>query len=349
VTCGTPLIKPLRLRNNLVDCPANALEIADSGVDLNLAGHRLDGNFADFGVASTSGHSNLTIRNGVIYNFREQIRVESGIGLPSNVTVKGIYASDDGNFLSPAAIRLQDVKDGSATGNTLAGEGAGVTVSGESRDVTVSRNLMVGHAGFGADGPVKRFQGTGNTIAGAIAGMFAGADAENVSMSKNKLVGILNEGVQVADSSGVKVADNVITGAGDGISALSGAEKLTVSGNRIEGGEDDGIILDATTDTRVTGNVVSGNHGSGIHIINGATVLARENRATANGSHGIDTVSAAGRVAGNVTNANGFISNPGAPSDGAGLGIAGNIATQGSGNTAKGNDDPAECFPNALC
>src|SRR5687768_2266625 len=77
--CGTTITTDATLQADLVDCPNNGIVIAADGVTLDLDGHLIDGDAAEFaacrenepcdiGVA-TNGHDGITVENGSVREF----------------------------------------------------------------------------------------------------------------------------------------------------------------------------------------------------------------------------------------------------------------------------------------
>ena len=70
VQCGDVITRDTTLDSDLVNCPGNGLEIAASGVTLDLGGHVVDGDGQglDSGIRS-HGNEGVVIRNGTVREF----------------------------------------------------------------------------------------------------------------------------------------------------------------------------------------------------------------------------------------------------------------------------------------
>jgi parallel beta-helix repeat protein len=162
---------------------------------------------------------------------------------------------------------------------------------------------------------------------------------------------------------GDSVADEVMDFDGETTGgAPNGSVNNRIQNNRLEGNESSGITLRADSrENIVQDNIVRANDENGIVVLGDAEDnVVRRNTASENGADNVDAFRDAGIlvfdpvdgnevpdvVGDNVANLNGFLN---ADFDDNGFGIAIGDDTAGSGNTAKGNDNPAECDPNIFC
>jgi hypothetical protein len=172
---------------------------------------------------------------------------------------------------------------------------------------------------------------------------FAGYDAVTI---KNGVVRNFNQGVDAENGADdIRISGLLASGnANDGIRIFGDSAKInssTSSGNAVTG------IVVMGGGLSVTSASVSGNGYYGMYVVGSPTKI-QSSTASGNGSYGIFVGGAALVVKGNRADANGFAAGA---SDLSGLGIwAWGYATPPVGtNVVRGNDDPAECDPAALC
>jgi parallel beta-helix repeat protein len=358
-SCGDTITVDTTLTRNLVDCPNNGLIIGADDITLDLNGHVIDGDGTevtdcpvdepcDLGVAAFD-HRGLTIEGGTIRDFSfgalvvgaNESRLSrldlshhlfSGllVAESSHSVVDRIMATDNGVTNDQAGVDIFDSDHLALTRNTIFGNGdIGFFVSGldDSRfDENVlggnleretgilldhgNRNVFRGNRAWGnEDGIVV--SGDGNTVVG------------------NWLTGPLDcpeecgFGVAVQGGTGNVVERNVVRRfhqAGIQIAAFEefgGPPTVgtTIRGNVVRGSAVDGVLVEATASgTFLDRNIAIGAGGDGIDVDNPATTLTR-NRAVHNGDLGIEAVAG---------------------------------VTDGGGNRAAANGNPAQCT-NVMC
>lgn len=152
-------------------------------------------------------------------------------------------------------------------------------------------------------------------------------------------VGIFNP-----DYSGLVIKNGTISNFPTGIS-ITNSTTNTVQGMVLTG-DTVGIKLDHADGATLKSNHVVSN-GRGIYVLASTGGLIKKNTVKHNGVEGVtlDTLSTGWTISKNVANQNGFIDNF---DDDNGLGINAPKGTAGSGNTAKGNDDPKQATPKSL-
>jgi len=318
-------------------------------VALDLAGHTITGpapaGSGSTGVAVLPNRTGVTVRNGVIRGFDAGVDVQPG---GNGAVVTGLILDANGTGIrvsgGTVATRLADnsiVNTVSFSGIQLGGNrhlvennlifranGAGVSMSGN--DDIVRGNTMsdTGQNGInlgafpGNPGPFFNNQLLNNTINGAA----RVGNATSISLS---------------NGSGTRIAGNLINGrrVTPGIFVLDSVDTV-VSGNTLTNNASTGVLVRGTSrNTQVLANQSSSNSFSGISIESGPTqTLVADNIVQGNGSNGIDVRSASTRVARNTALFNGV------------WGIfAVTGVTDGGGNTAVGNGNPAQCTANILC
>jgi parallel beta-helix repeat protein len=363
--CGDTLTHSVKLTRSLTDCPDKGLLIGADGITVDLNGHTIDGTvtqLADcdvppFGPAgiTAGGYDRLTIKNGTVQQFFAGFGAGSETTGMSDSTLRALTARDN---------RFAGISMGSRTGhndgnrivhNQLYGNGCGDgialnTASGNlvahnrshdnhggifvccSQHNLVRDNLIRHNAENGitlcCDGRENRVEGnevTDNANNGII--VFFNADGTLIRgnhVARNGDDIVLDEGV-----SDTTVAHNLVTDAlgcpfcdpptGFGIVLAADANDNTIAGNVVARTKEDGIRIQdvdpadpenpVPTGTTLRGNLVTHAGHDGIRTDSAAAVLTR-NAAYVNHDLGIEAV-------------------PG--------------ATDGGGNRARRNGNPAQC------
>jgi parallel beta-helix repeat protein len=77
--CGDTITQDTTLNNDLINCPVNGLQIGAPDITLDLDGHTIDGEAATaaVGIDNTAGHDRVTIKNGIIREFADGIRLNN--------------------------------------------------------------------------------------------------------------------------------------------------------------------------------------------------------------------------------------------------------------------------------
>jgi len=338
----------MTLDHNL-NCPGNGLFVNASNVTIDLGGHTISGpapSGANFrGVIVGQNRTGVTVRNGVIRGFDAGVEVQPGA---NNTTLTGLTL--DGNGLG---IRISTGTSGArVTDNVIvnttqfsgiqmggnghlvennaffAGNGAGVFLSGNNNVIRGNRMSDLGQNGISIGafpsnpGPFVNNQVIGNQIDGA-------ARIGNAAS------------INVSNGSGTRIEGNTVNGRHKtpAIFVLDSATTV-VAGNTLVNNASTGILVRGrSTGTQVVRNQSSQNTFSGITIENGPTsTLVSDNFVSSNGGNGLQINSASTTVARNtaVYNANLGI-----------FAVAG--VTDGGGNRAFGNGNPAQCSPTIAC
>ena len=316
VGCGDVITQDTRLDSDLVDCPGDGVVIGADGITLDLGGHTIDGTGAGDGhqgVDDSAGHDAVTVTRGTIREFHDGVYLQHAAG----AVVRRVGVSATGN-----AIHVADADGAKVQQNTLSLSGNGVFVSAGSAQTTIEANLMEGNSGgiflFGCASGICAELLTGTRVARntlrdngtGLVQVFAyeSAIVDNVVRGNTEL-GIA-EG-----NGGALIEGNTVAGNGLGISI--GGSNDRVLKNRVTDSETDGIFVaggSTTRDTLLEGNVASGNGDDGIDVEADRATITR-NTANDNGDYGIEA--AAG-------------------------------VTDGGGNKALGNGNPAQCL-NVVC
>jgi parallel beta-helix repeat protein len=317
VDCGDVITQDTTLDSDLVNCPDDGVVIGASGITLDLGGHTVDGTpgSGGGGVDNFGGHDAVTVTGGRISEFH--------IG-----------------------VAVADANENVVGGIAFTATGTGVYLARADRNI-VARNTFTNSGGVtvvdGCDGT----RIVGNTISGpGTAIQLSGGpglpeipqeETSGTRIERNRLVdnanGIISSGV----TNDTAIRDNVVNRNVDlGILASGGdtlIEQNTILGNGV------GVHVSGQG-TTVARNRVNGSAGDGILVVGGNTTVNTvidRNVANRNGDDGIDVDSARTIIANNAANDNfdyGIEAVPG--------------VTDGGGNRARGNGNPAQCL-NVVC
>jgi parallel beta-helix repeat protein len=289
--CGETVTTSFQLTGNL-DCPQQAgFVVGANGIDVNLAGHTMNGEIAvgaggPDGIDNTGGYDDVTIRNGTITGFGTAIHA----GDVSRNHILNIKASAAGN-----AVSLDASIDSEIRRSDLFGRSIGILASGQGTIV--------------ADTSASASFGGGIDVAGANARIVRNRAVRN-GASAQVASGILYGG------SGGRVANNFVSGAWSGGALNVGGQDIVVEGNQVFDATDpgfptptpeigDGIFVrDGATGILLRGNVANGNADDGIDVrARGASL--EDNSASGNGGWGILAVPGVTDLGGNTASGNG--------------------------------------------
>lgn len=349
VGCGQTITSSMTLDHDL-NCPSgNGININRHNVVLDLGGHTITGGAPGpngggrWGVNVTFDHHGVVIRNGVIRGFDTGVRLSGR----ADATISGLILDANG-----LGIATQTDSSGSRiTGNTIVnttrfsgmqvggnghlvedngfhnGNSTGIFLSGSNN--VIRTNKLNGMGGNGIHigafpsnpGPFVGNQLVGNEMSGS-SRVFSAAS------------------ISVNNGSGTRVHGNVVNGrrTTPGVFVENSANTV-VSGNTLVHNGSGVQIRGTSRGTRITGNQTIGNAFPGIFVENGPTVtLVADNTANSNGGNGIHVSSRSTTIARNTASFNGN------------LGIfAVSGVTDGGGNRAFGNGNPAQCSPSVAC
>jgi Right handed beta helix region len=291
--CGETVTTSFKLTGNL-ECPQEpGFVVGADGIDINLAGHSMEGEIASggggpTGIDNTAGHDDVTIRNGTIGTFGTGIQTQ---GASRNHILN--ITSQTAN--TPVVIQggdANEVRHGDLFGRSrgLSGVGtAGLVVADSSLvgifsdglDVTGDSPRIVRDRLVRLDGGIPIALGirvnsnnariADNHVEG---GWSAGGIV--VSGANNVLVG--NEALSITH---VGVPDEPPE-FGDGIFVGPFSAGVVLRGNRADGNGSDGIDVRASA-TQLEGNAAFSNGGWGILAVSGVTDLGG-NTAGGNGA-----------------------------------------------------------------
>jgi len=358
LSCGDTITVNTRLTSDLVNCPNNGLVIGADNVTLDLNGHVIDGDDAEFTDCSPNeecdigvldfDHHGVTIKGGAVRQFTFGALVVGA----SDSRLSGLDLSH--HFFSGLLVAesSHSVVDGiTASGNGLTTDQAGVDIF-DSHHLTLSGNTVFanGDIGFFVSG-LDDGRLVGNRIADhPEAGILLDHGNEN-EFSNNRFS---NNGDAIALSGDANtVAGNWLSGPsecseecnGFGIS-LEGGTGNVIEGNTVLGFDHAGIQVASfeefggppTVGNTISRNVIRGPAGDGVIVQSTAfDTLLERNIAIGAGDDGIDVDNAATTLSHNVAAHNGDLGIEAVPG-----------VTDGGGNHAAANGNPAQCT-NVVC
>jgi parallel beta-helix repeat protein len=342
VSCGDEITADTTLDSDLVDCPNNGIVIGADDITLDLNGHTIDGDgteaagcdpkqeLCDFGVAN-DGHDGVTVRDGSVREFGVGVLVG---GAKENRVLK---ISSTGHIFFGVVVggSSRSVIRRSSLSRNIAPEGDGIGVFGSDR-IRIVHNKIRRNPGPG----IHLFDSSKNLIKKNVFSRNGPAilmeEADRNEVQRNRVT--RGGGILVAPGNRNVIARNHVSRALDSIAVEGGRDNL-VSGNVVGRARGTGIRLGVPPDvfggddTVVRGNLVkrSGDDGFLVAEKDDHSVLKR-NIARRNGDDGFDVESDSATLTRNraVRNAD--------------LGIEAVAGvTDGGGNKAHGNGDPAQC------
>lgn len=357
-SCGATITVNTKLTSDLVNCPNNGLVIGADDITLDLNGHVIDGDDAEFtdcppdeacdiGVLDFD-HQGVTIKGGTVREFTFAALV---VGATDSRLTRLDLSHNFFSGLLVAESSSSQIDRITASANGLTTDQAGIDIF-DSHDLTFERNAVSanGDIGFFVSGlDDGRFEGnsladhpeTGilldhgnrnafsrNRFSNNGDGLVISGDGNTAS--DNRLSGPLEcpeefcgHGISLEGGTGNLIERNVVLGYHHAGIQVASFEEFggpptvgnTIRGNLIRGTTVDGLLVGPTaTDTLLERNMAIGAGDDGIHVDNAETTLTR-NLAVHNGDLGIQAV-------------------PG--------------VTDGGGNHAAGNGNPAQCT-NVAC
>jgi nitrous oxidase accessory protein NosD len=353
VSCGDTITASTTLDSDLVNCPGNGIVIGADGITLDLNGHTIDGDepeecneVCDFGVANFE-HADVTIKGGSVREFALALIVG---GAPNNrlvhlsltrSTFSGalIFESPGARFerntvvanglnTDQAGVGVFSSPDSRIARNEISDNGDIGVFGLEADDIVFERNVLSGHpeAAFLIEGSRNVF--TRNRLTRNAEGITVGGDENVITRNHVSDVPLSEEGgglgIFVAAGHDNLVTRNVV------VRAARVGIQVSLLPDELEGG------LPAVN-TVVRHNVLRGNR-DGIFVLETAqNTLIQDNLALASEDDGIDVDSPLTTLTGNHALHNGD------------LGIEAVFGvSDGGGNKAHGNGNPAQCT-NVAC
>jgi parallel beta-helix repeat protein len=356
-SCGDTITVSTKLVADLVNCPNNGIVIGADDITLDLNGHVIDGDGAEFsdcppdevcdvGVVDFDHHG-VTIQGGRLREFTFGALV---VGASHSRVSRLVLTDHFFSGLLVAESQRSVFDELSVSGNGLTTDQAGVDVF-DSHDLTLAGNDVFANGDIG----------------------FFVSGLDDSRFEQNSLADHPETGILLDHGNGNEFIGNRFSNNGDGL-VISG-DANTASGNRLSGplecpGECGfGISLEGGTGNLIERNIVLGYHQAGIraasfeefggpptvgntisrNVIRGPAVdgllvestavdtLLEGDVAIGAGDDGIDVDNAATTLRGNVATRN----------DDLGIEAVAGV-TDGGGNHAAANGNPAQCT-NVAC
>jgi parallel beta helix pectate lyase-like protein len=322
--CGTTITTDVKLQKDLIDCPSNGLVIGADGVTVDLNGHRIDGDAAEYSECGRTepcdlgifvdGHDDVTIENGSVREFAVGVLVAQSRG----TRVAGIASSRHQYFgFVVARASATEIRNSSGHDNPRPdGDGLGIfqshdlTIVGNafrhngqlgihvenSRKLLIARNLIARNHDMGVllEGDRNRLRRNRCVRNGAC--MVVGPADGNV-IARNHA---FRDGAGIAVENGrgnVVVRNRVVRAGTAGIrlgltSPPIGGDHNVVRANRVRAsGRDNFMVSRSDHDSLLSGNWSVGSRGDGFDVRSTSATLVG-NRAT--GSAKLDFRMAAG-------------------------------------------------------
>jgi parallel beta-helix repeat protein len=380
--CGKVITANFTLKHDLLDCPGDGLVVGANGITINLNGKTIDGVSIGAGVVN-NGFDRVTIRNGKIqgFNYGVWLRPETKRNIVTGLTITtSEYAgvqltnADWNNRITRNVIEFQAgegvaLAEGSS-GNVVAdnkictNEANGVYLLGSSGNRIV-RNKIMGNSdrNLRLDKSHKN-RVLRNTFARGGDAAVELTDSDRNVLARNKVSTSGDAGFVLTRSHGNRLLANTATSSSDAGAFLqysngntlrknaffgnpAGIDLAHAHGNIIESNAananmGNGINLEDSNGNRIRSNIANGNDGAGIYIVGeaaepdephlrGNVVIA--NRVSGNHKGGVEIASPGHTLRDNIAFQNG------------GWGIYAVVGTfGGTGNSASGNTELAQCF-----
>ncbi|HEU0303450.1 MAG TPA: right-handed parallel beta-helix repeat-containing protein [Gaiellaceae bacterium] len=331
VSCGQVVTVNVTLDSDL-SCTGDGIVIGAPHITVNLNGHTVDGDdgLGDFGILNASGFDRVRILNGRVTDFENGVLLSGGADDNVIAHIEVRSSSFDGIVIGGGDRNIV------STNVVVANGASGIGVGAQGDHNWIQANSVVGN-GFGG---ILVVGGDNNVISGNEVTVNAGhgisvqSGATGNLVDSNRVFGSdAGNGVNLAAAPGNTITRNQSDGnEGNGIS-LSDSDSVLVESNSVDGNDLDGIDIGTGSDlARVRLNKALANHFHGISVFLGASPLLEGNVATGNGVDGIETDSPTSTLRHNTANANGDLGIDAVPG-----------VTDGGGNRARANVDPAQC------
>jgi parallel beta-helix repeat protein len=290
VTCGQVITRSVRLANDLIGCLGEGLVIGAPNIVLDLNGRTIRGGLPVepgeeeglFAGIRNAGHSNVTIRNGMVRDFGYGVRLLGGASY--NVVEDMTFINDIIAGVDAVAIRNGAIQEFDFGVQLAAGASRNIVEL-----VAVQLNQIAGIGLSNADE-----NGVGSTIRqNTSGGNPVGIQIENGTTGalilQNEIGASSGYGLYVLNSSGNRIEDNLISATSDVAVNFENAGGNTVIGNQIVGAADAafavslgshnnqieanivseseaGIIVEHSNRNELIGNTVSGSSDNGITL-----------------------------------------------------------------------------------
>ena len=345
VACGETITADTKLDSDLVDCPSNGIVIGADEITLNLNGHRIDGDGAEFAACPedencdagilVDRHTGVKVKGGTIRGFA----FGAFILRARDSRLVEISSSRNDFFGALIVVSKESVLRDGSFGDNIPPEGDGIGVF-DSRGSRIVGNAVERNPGPGIH--VEGSTGTlikGNRMASNGPSILIEADRNDVR--GNRISG--GDGILVAQGDRNAVRGNRVSGAGEGLAVEDGSDNVFAR-NVVVGAENHGIRLGIGNPALggdhniLRRNLVrdSGKNGFYVYAKDDHSLL-RRNVAIGSGQDGFRVDGRATTLRGNRADRN------------AELGIHAVQGTvDGGANVASHNGDPRQCT-NVVC
>jgi len=314
VQCGDVITQDTTLDSDLT-CAGDGLTVIHPGGTLDLAGHAIQGSGSGTGITASGG--TIEVHGGTIRGFDSAINSDG----PDALSVHDMLVEHNGG-----GITCMYTPECSVVDSTLRFNRDGAAINLHAPD----------HGGLG----LVRGNRVRHNRVGVIVTHY------RASVTDNRIEYNSSLGIEIDYTAQVEMSKNVVAGnGGDGI-VISFLSSATISSNQIErnGGDGVAVIGDfffGNTSAVVRKNRIARNGGDGVLVeAEGAHAVVEGNRTDRNGDDGIDIDAAATAppdAIDTVVRANRAFFNTD-------LGIEAVAGTtDGGGNRARHNGDPAQC------
>jgi parallel beta-helix repeat protein len=250
------------------------------------------------------------------------------------LNLNGHSISGPATFAPGAGVRVASHHGVHVRNGTIRGFAEGVGLDNASatqvRNLFLTDNLRGVNLLSSSGNLVERNVSVRNGLDGIRLGFSSGNRVERNIIVNNVF------GINVADfSNDNRIAENQISTSRDlGLGVVTHADRNTITRNRVSGGVVDGITVTfSSNDTTVSQNESIGNGRDGLLVdASSLGTVLRRNMAHGNGDDGMEVDSASSILTRNTANANRDLGIEAVPG-----------VTDGGGNTAAGNGNPAQC------
>ena len=317
VNCGDVITQDTTLDSDLVNCPGDGVLIGADNVTLDLAGHTIDGGAVGEsyqGVDNDGGHDGVTVQRGRIQEFHSAVYFDGG----DDGVLRRLTVVDTG-----AAFLLFDSDRNTMERNILS---SGIAMYDDCDANVIDRNYS---------------DTAGNSI--LLVGFDQQRESDGNRITRNLLIGAGESfAIYLTDSDDALIEGNDIRDhSGTGIQMAGNGMTNRIQRNTLSG-NGEGIAVDGYyIDTVILENDVVGSDGDGINLgpfgFERRTVVER-NTASRNGDDGIDSDAGSATFTRNTANFNADLGIEAVPG-----------VTDGGGNKARGNGDPAQCEGVSCC
>jgi parallel beta-helix repeat protein len=321
IGCGRVVTRSVVLTRDLIGCPGDGLVIGASGITVDLGGHTVAGLVSDDSVGIRNpGKAKVVVKNGVVRSFERGVQLTGATGNRLRELTVELNASE--------GIDLDHANGNQILGGVVRDNFTGILLRGGSAGNLVARAVLQGNRGAG----IRLEEATGNRVTGTIVNG-NGSAAEPLTGQ-----------ILLTGSDRNRLDRNDLSASSTIGIVLVGADHNQLRHNQVgfvgSDGNIGGVFLLAGSDrTLLVDNVVANNRpGDGVFVEAGShrTVVA-DTLATGNGDDGIQADDPGTRLVGNAANDN----------DDLGIEAVAGV-TDGGGNTATGNGNPAQCL-NVRC